>query len=87
MSEYTTQNELRRFVVAKILRLYHQKSNGVSAAAAQLAQLRRGVGKPSQHRPELWGIILEKEDGTEGIPEEYRGKGDKPSNAEPRTLP
>lgn len=82
MSDYTAQDELQRFVVAKVMRLYHQKSNGVSAATAQLAQLRRGVGASPFQYPELLGIILEKEDGTEGIPEQYRGRGDQPSNAE-----
>lgn len=82
MSEYTAQDELQRFVVAKVMRLYHQKSNGVSAATAQLAQLRRGVGASPFQYPELLGIILEQEDGTEGIPEKYRGKGDQPSSAE-----
>lgn len=82
MSDYTAQDELQRFVVAKVMRLYHQKSNGVSAATAQLAQLRRGVGASSFQYPELLGIILEKEDGTEGIPEQYRGRGEQPSNAE-----
>ena len=82
MSDYTAQDELQRFVVAKVMRLYHQKSNGVSAATAQLAQLRRGVGVSPFQYPELLGIILEKEDGTEGIPEQYRGRGDQPSNAE-----
>ena len=82
MSDYTTQDELQRFVVTKVMRLYHQKSNGVSSATAQLAQLRRGVGASPFQYPELLGIILEKEDGTEGIPEKYRGKGDQPSNAE-----
>ena len=82
MSDYTAQGELQRFVVAKVMRLYHQKSNGVSAATAQLAQLRRGVGVSPFQYPELLGIILEKEDGTEGIPEQYRGRGEQPSNAE-----
>ena len=82
MSDYTAQDELQRFVVAKVMRLYHQKSNGVSAATAQLAQLRRGVGVSPFQYPELLGIILEKEDGTEGIPEQYRGRGEQPSNAE-----
>ena len=82
MSDYTAQDELQRFVVAKVMRLYHQKSNGVSAATAQLAQLRRGVGASPFQYPELLGIILEKEDGTEGIPEQYRGRGEQPSNAE-----
>lgn len=82
MSDYTAQDELQRFVVAKVMRLYHQKSNGVSAATAQLAQLRRGVGASLFQYPELLGIILEKEDGTEGIPEQYRGRGEQPSNAE-----
>lgn len=82
MSDYTAQDELQRFIVAKVMSLYNQKSNGVSAATAQLAQLRRGVGKASLNHPELWGIILEKADGTEGIPEQYRGKGDQPSSAE-----
>lgn len=85
MSDYTAQDELQRFVVAKVMRLYHQKSNGVSAATAQLAQLRRGVGASLFQHPELLGIILEKEDGTEGIPEQYRGKGDQPSRAESAT--
>jgi len=44
--------------------------------------LRGGTGEPPLAHPELWGFVLEKEDGTEGIPEEYRGKGDQPSNAE-----
>ena len=82
MSDYTAQDELQRFVVAKVMRLYHQKSNGVSAATAQLAQLRRGVGVSPFQYPELLVIILEKEDGTEGIPEQYRGRGEQPSNAE-----
>ena len=82
MSDYTAQDELQRFVVAKVMRLYHQKSNGVSAATAQLAQLRRGVGVSPFQYPELLGIILEKEDGTEGIPEQDRGRGEQPSNAE-----
>ena len=82
MSDNTEQNDLQQFIAAKVMRLYHQKSSGVSSATAQLAKLRRGTGEPPLAHPELWGFVLEKEDGTEGIPEEYRGKGDQPSNAE-----
>ena len=82
MSDRTAQNDLQQFIAAKVMRLYHQKSSGVSSATAQLAKLRRGTGEPPLAHPELWGFVLEKEDGTEGIPEEYRGKGDQPSNAE-----
>ena len=45
MSDMTKQDALQRFVSTKINRLYLQKDAGVSAAIAELAQLRRGAGK------------------------------------------
>ena len=36
MSDRTAQNDLQQFIAAKVMRLYHQKSSGVSSATAQL---------------------------------------------------
>lgn len=55
----------------------HQIENGNPAAAkAQLARLRRGIGKQLQDMPELWGVMLEE------MPDDLVGKGDQPSPAE-----
>lgn len=47
-----------------------------SGSKAQLAQLRRGVGKRPGEFPELWGVFLK------NIPEELMGKSEEPSYAE-----
>ena len=51
MSDRTAQNDLQQFIAAKVMRLYHQKSSGVSSATAQLAKLRRGTGEPPLAHP------------------------------------
>lgn len=47
-----------------------------SGSKAQLAQLRRGVGKRPGELPELWGVFLK------DMPEELMGKSGEPSYAE-----
>ena len=58
MSDMTKQDALQRFVSTKINRLYLQKDAGVSAAIAELAQLRRGAGKVPTGYPHLMGMVL-----------------------------
>ena len=48
----------------------------LGSSKAQLAQLRRGVGKRAGELPELWGIFLR------NMPEELMGKEGRPSYAE-----
>ena len=48
----------------------------LGSSKAQLAQLRRGVGKRPGELPELWGIFLR------NMPEELMGKEGRPSYAE-----
>lgn len=47
-----------------------------SGSKAQLANLRRGIGKKPGELPELWGMFLK------NLPEEFMGKNGKPSYAE-----
>ena len=86
MSDMTKQDALQRFVSAKINHLYRQKAAGVSAAIAELAQLRRGAGKVPTDQPHLMGMVLvlenEDEKDKQAFPEQCRGKGDKPNDAE-----
>lgn len=86
MSDMTKQDALQRFVSTKINRLYLQKDAGVSAAIAELAQLRRGAGKVPTGYPHLMGmvLVLENEDkkDRQAFPEQCRGKGDRPNDAE-----
>lgn len=84
MSDMTKQDALQRFVSTKINRLYLQKDAGVSAAIAELAQLRRGAGKVPTGYPHLMGMVLENEDkeDKQAFPEQCRGKGDRPNDAE-----
>lgn len=53
MSEQT--QELRRAVAARVARL----TNGSPSATADLARLRRGLGKKPGELPELWELTLE----------------------------
>lgn len=86
MSDMTKQDALQRFVSAKINHLYRQKDAGVSAAIAELAQLRRGAGKVPTGHPHLMGMVLvlenEDKEDKQAFPEQCRGKGDKPNDAE-----
>lgn len=86
MSDMTKQDALQRFVSTKINRLYLQKDAGVSAAIAELAQLRRGAGKVPTGYPHLMGMVLvlenEDKEDKQAFPEQCRGKGDRPNDAE-----
>lgn len=86
MSDMTKQDALQRFVSTKINRLYLQKEAGVSAAIAELAQLRRGAGKVPTGYPHLMGMVLvlenEDKEDKQAFPEQCRGKGDRPNDAE-----
>ena len=86
MSDMTKQDALQRFVSAKINRLRRQKDAGVSAAIAELAQLRRGAGKVPTGYPYLMCMVLvlenEDKEDKQAFPEQCRGKGDKPNDAE-----
>ena len=86
MSNITKQDALQRFVSTKIKHLHRQKDAGVSAAIAELAQLRRGAGKVPTDYPHLMGmvLVLENEDkkDRQAFPEQCRGKGDRPNDAE-----
>lgn len=86
MSDMTKQDALQRFVSAKINRLRRQKDAGVSAAIAELAQLRRGAGKVPTGYPYLMCMVLvlenEDKEDKQAFPEQCRGKGDRPNDAE-----
>ena len=86
MSDMTKQDALQRFVSTKINRLYLQKDAGVSAAIAELAQLRRGAGKVPTGYPYLMCMVLvlenEDKEDKQAFPEQCRGKGDRPNDAE-----
>lgn len=86
MSDMTKQDALQRFVSAKINRLRRQKDAGVSAAIAELAQLRRGAGKVPTGYPYLMCMVLvlenEDKEDKQAFPEQCRGKGDMPNDAE-----
>lgn len=86
MSDMTKQDALQRFVSTKINRLYRQKDAGVSAAIAELAQLRRGAGKVPTGYPHLMCMVLvlenEDKEDKQAFPEQCRGKGDRPNDAE-----
>lgn len=86
MSDMTKQDALQRFVSTKINRLYRQKDAGVSAAIAELAQLRRGAGKVPTGYPHLMCMVLvlenEDKEDKQAFPEQCRGKGDMPNDAE-----
>lgn len=86
MSDVTKQDALQRFVSTKINRLYRQKDAGVSTAIAELAQLRRGAGKVPTGYPHLMCMVLvlenEDKEDKQAFPEQCRGKGDRPNDAE-----
>lgn len=86
MNDMTKQDALQRFVSTKINRLYLQKDAGVSAAIAELAQLRRGAGKVPTGYPHLMCMVLvlenEDKEDKQAFPEQCRGKGDRPNDAE-----
>ena len=58
-----TTFERRRLVTGRIRRL----TDGSASSGAQLAALRRGLGKAPGSVPEIWGLTLE------GLPEDLRG--------------
>ena len=69
------QTELvRKYVKQKVELLQHslEKNQG----RAELALLRRGIGKQPGELPSLWGMLLE------NMPEELQGKGKSPSRGE-----
>ncbi len=70
----TKRSDVSRYVGHRIWQIEH--GNGIRDAKAELANLRRGLGKQPGELPELWGSFLE------GIPEELMGKGKGPSAAE-----
>lgn len=70
----SSADQVKRFVFERISRLF-QGGEG-SRYAADLAMLRRGIGKDPGSMPELWELTFN------GMPENLRGKGDQPSFAE-----
>lgn len=68
------RSEVSGYVGYRIWQIEH--GSGIRDAKAELANLRRGLGKQPGELPELWGSFLE------GIPEELMGKGKEPSPAE-----
>lgn len=65
---------IRKHVVSKIKKMETGQSD--SAVRAELAKLRRGVGKKPGDDPTLWGVVFE------GLPEQLLGRTSEPSNAE-----
>ncbi len=64
-----TTFDRRRFVVARIHRLVGVDPSHLSpTAGAQLAQLRRALGKPPGSVPEVWAITMD------GLPDDLRGR-------------
>ena len=71
------ENEIRKYI-RKQLALLAKDDNTLeqNASKAQLAQLRRGIGKRPGEIPELWGMFLK------SMPEELMGKNGEPSYTE-----
>ena len=71
------ENEIRKYI-RKRLALLAKDDNTLeqNASKAQLAQLRRGIGKRPGEIPELWGMFLK------SMPEELMGKNGEPSYTE-----
>ena len=75
--ETGTETGIHKYVKAQIdLLAKDDRALDQSGSKAQLAQLRRGVGKSPGELPELWGAFLK------NMPEELMGKDGKPSYAE-----
>lgn len=75
--ETGTETGIHKYVKAQIdLLAKDDRALDQSGSKAQLAQLRRGVGKNPGELPELWGAFLK------NMPEELMGKDGKPSYAE-----
>ncbi len=66
--------EIMSFVNKKIF--YLQQLEGSSQGNAELACLRRGIGKNPGEMPDLWGILYE------DMPENFIGNTDEPSKEE-----
>ena len=66
--------EIMSFVNKKIF--YLQQLEGSSQGNAELAWLRRGIGKNPGEMPDLWGILYE------DMPENFIGNTDEPSKEE-----
>lgn len=69
-----TDKVLRGYVAKRLSALSQHRES--PAVTAQLAELRRGIGKKPGELPQLWGSFLL------DMPEELLGKGDEPSKAE-----
>ena len=75
--ETGTEAGIHKYVKAQIdLLAKDDRTLDQSGSKAQLAQLRRGVGKSPGELPELWGMFLK------NMPEELMGKDGRPSYAE-----
>lgn len=75
--ETGTEAGIRNYVKIQIdLLAKDERVLAQSGSKAQLAQLRRGVGKSPGELPELWGAFLK------NMPKELMGKDGKPSYAE-----
>lgn len=75
--ETGTEAKIHKYVKAQIdLLAKEDRVLDQSSSKAQLAQLRRGIGKSPGELPELWGVFLK------NMPEELMGKDGKPSYAE-----
>ena len=71
------EKEIRKYVRAQLnLLAKDDRTLEQSGAKAQLAQLRRGVGKRPGELPELWGMFLK------NMPEELMGRNGDPSYGE-----
>jgi CRISPR system Cascade subunit CasB len=66
--------QIRTFMARRLSELLH--SNQAHAVRADLAEMRRGVGKMPGEIPELWGAFLS------DLPEELCGTAGRPSRAE-----
>ncbi|WIX85673.1 type I-E CRISPR-associated protein Cse2/CasB [Amycolatopsis sp. DG1A-15b] len=71
--------QLGRTLDGRILRLQRDYLRGSPAARADLARLRRGLGKPAGSVPEIWALTVG------AVPDSLSWHGDEPSWAEQAT--
>jgi CRISPR system Cascade subunit CasB len=66
--------QISQFVYGRIKHLMHTTNQ--SMIAADLARLRRGIGKEPGSQPDIWELIIDE------LPESLQGTGERPSNGE-----
>lgn len=71
VSQYGKARLLGDFVLAKIQQM--QNATNAAMSRANLARLRRGIGRQPGSMPDLWSLTIQ------GMPEALVGKGDRPS--------